>query len=40
VVLDAYNVALPRGDLLTDGSHYAAHYRRVLAQMLLGLACD
>merc|ERR550537_1799585 len=31
VVLDTYALALPRPDMLTDGSHYNHHYRRQAA---------
>mmetsp|Transcript_66983 Transcript_66983/g.97989 ORF Transcript_66983/g.97989 Transcript_66983/m.97989 type:complete len:164 (+) Transcript_66983:1-492(+) len=39
VVLDTYALALPRPDMLTDGSHYNFHYRRQAARLLLALAC-
>jgi len=39
VVLDLYSLALPRPDLLTDGSHYSFRYRRQAAALLLSLLC-
>mmetsp|Transcript_16192 Transcript_16192/g.25144 ORF Transcript_16192/g.25144 Transcript_16192/m.25144 type:complete len:98 (+) Transcript_16192:2-295(+) len=39
VVLDSYSVALPRPDMLTDGSHYNFQYRRNAAQILLNVPC-
>ena len=40
VVVDMYALALPRPDMLTDGSHYNYHYRRAAARLLLALTCD
>ena len=39
VVLDTYALALPRPDMLTDGSHYNYHYRREAAELLFALVC-
>ena len=39
VVVDTYGLALPRPDMLTDGSHYNYHYRRAAARLLLAVAC-
>lgn len=40
VFVDLYSMALPRPDMLTDGSHYNHHYRRAAARLLLAIACD
>lgn len=39
LVIDTYTLALPRPDLLTDGSHYSYHYRRQAARLLLAIVC-
>jgi hypothetical protein len=38
-VFDAYRLAKGREDLLTDGSHYSYHYRRVAASLILDTLC-
>ncbi|EKX31590.1 hypothetical protein GUITHDRAFT_149209, partial [Guillardia theta CCMP2712] len=40
VLLDLYSLALPRPDLLTDGSHYSFRYRREAAALLLSILCE
>ena len=39
LVVDTYALALPRPDLLTDGSHYSYRYRRQAAKLLLAIIC-